>query len=114
VGVETDNDIVRASQARPAVFSELFDRHAVSIHRYAARRAGGRSCRRRDGGDVPWRGVAIGRLETASDTRQELVFDQENGLLIGEREVAVDWDDLPAGTVVASTAVTTRVVDAAP
>jgi RNA polymerase sigma-70 factor (ECF subfamily) len=38
--VSTDNDIIRRSRDSPAVFGELYDRHASVIYRYAARRAG--------------------------------------------------------------------------
>jgi RNA polymerase sigma factor (sigma-70 family) len=36
--VSTDGEIIRRSLEDPAAFSEIFDRHAVTIHRYAARR----------------------------------------------------------------------------
>ncbi|WP_235511262.1 RNA polymerase sigma factor [Agromyces sp. Root81] len=35
-----DNEVIRRSADEPAVFGVLFDRHATSIHRYAARRLG--------------------------------------------------------------------------
>jgi RNA polymerase sigma factor (sigma-70 family) len=38
--VSTDSDIIRRSRDSPAVFGELYDRHASAIYRYAARRAG--------------------------------------------------------------------------
>jgi RNA polymerase sigma factor (sigma-70 family) len=38
--VNSDSDIIRRSWENPAAFSELYDRHAATIHRYAARRAG--------------------------------------------------------------------------
>lgn len=38
--MSTDNDIIRRSRDSPAVFAELYDRHASVIYRYAARRAG--------------------------------------------------------------------------
>ncbi|GAA3893525.1 RNA polymerase sigma factor [Leifsonia kafniensis] len=38
--MSTDSDILNRSRAAPAVFSELYDRHAPAIHRYAARRIG--------------------------------------------------------------------------
>ena len=60
-------------------------------------------------------GVAIGRLETASNTRRDLIIDPATGQFIGEREVILDESaGVPAGTVTASSAVTTTVVDAAP
>ena len=60
-------------------------------------------------------GVAIGRVEQASNVRQDLLLDTTTGLFIGERRVALGGDgDLPAGTVLSSSVVTTTVVDAAP
>ncbi|MCB5273210.1 ECF RNA polymerase sigma factor SigL [Arthrobacter sp. SO5] len=38
--MSTDNDIIRRSRDSPAVFGDLYDRHASVIYRYAARRAG--------------------------------------------------------------------------
>lgn len=38
--MSTDGEIIRASQAAPERFGELYDRHARTVHRYAARRAG--------------------------------------------------------------------------
>lgn len=38
--VSTDNEIIARSLTDPSQFGELFNRHAVRIHRYAARRAG--------------------------------------------------------------------------
>jgi RNA polymerase sigma-70 factor (ECF subfamily) len=38
--VSSDSDIIRRSRDTPAAFAELYDRHAATIHRYAARRAG--------------------------------------------------------------------------
>ncbi|MGP0222480.1 MULTISPECIES: RNA polymerase sigma factor [unclassified Paenarthrobacter] len=38
--MSTDSDIIRQSRDSPAVFGELYDRHAPAIYRYAARRAG--------------------------------------------------------------------------
>ncbi|MCQ6270605.1 RNA polymerase sigma factor [Pseudarthrobacter sp. R1] len=38
--MSTDNDIIRRSRDSPTAFGELYDRHASSIYRYAARRAG--------------------------------------------------------------------------
>jgi len=60
-------------------------------------------------------GIAIGRVETVDDTRQELIIDPATGQFIGEREVALSSvAGLPAGTAMSSTAVTTTVVDSAP
>jgi RNA polymerase sigma-70 factor (ECF subfamily) len=36
--VSTDSEIIRRSRDSPAAFAELYDRHAVAIHRYASRR----------------------------------------------------------------------------
>lgn len=38
--MSSDNDIIRRSRDNPGAFSELYDRHAAIIHRYAARRVG--------------------------------------------------------------------------
>ncbi|TDW39689.1 RNA polymerase sigma-70 factor (ECF subfamily) [Curtobacterium sp. PhB42] len=38
--MSTDSDIIRQAVDVPAVFAQLYDRHARPIHRYAARRAG--------------------------------------------------------------------------
>jgi RNA polymerase sigma factor (sigma-70 family) len=39
--IETsDSEIVRSSWDQPAVFAEVYDRHASAVYRYAARRAG--------------------------------------------------------------------------
>ncbi|WP_223257026.1 RNA polymerase sigma factor [Arthrobacter globiformis] len=38
--MSTDSDIIRRSRDSPAVFGQLYDRHASAIYRYAARRAG--------------------------------------------------------------------------
>lgn len=35
-----DNEVVERSLAEPAVFAQLFDRHATSVYRYAAQRLG--------------------------------------------------------------------------
>lgn len=40
IDAETDAQIVATSLQAPAVFAQLFDRHAVVVHRYARRRAG--------------------------------------------------------------------------
>jgi RNA polymerase sigma factor (sigma-70 family) len=39
--VTSDSDIVGRSREHPAVFAELYDRHARTVHRYAMRRLGG-------------------------------------------------------------------------
>lgn len=38
--MSSDSEIIHRSRDSPAAFSELYDRHAVAIHRYAARRIG--------------------------------------------------------------------------
>jgi hypothetical protein len=60
-------------------------------------------------------GIAIGRVENADHSRQDLIIDPATGLLIGERRVQLEaaWG-YPAGTVTSWTAITTAVVDAAP
>lgn len=61
------------------------------------------------------KGVAIGRLEPSSNTRRDIIIDPTSGQFIGEREVILDGNvAVPASTVMASTAVTTEVVDSAP
>lgn len=62
-------------------------------------------------------GIAIGHTFREGDV-QEIVVDPDTGLLIGEREVvtgkaAEDWN-VPDGTAIGWTAVTTTVVDSAP
>jgi hypothetical protein len=60
-------------------------------------------------------GVAVGRYESANGQRQEIIFDPETGLVIGEREILVDHGIgplLPVGTAWSWTAVTTDVVPA--
>lgn len=60
-------------------------------------------------------GIAIGRLETASNARHEFIIDPETGQYIGEREVTLDgYAGIPAGTATNWTAVTTSVVSSAP
>lgn len=38
--MSTDGEIIAASQTAPEHFGQLYDRHARTVHRYAARRAG--------------------------------------------------------------------------
>ncbi|CAN5245134.1 RNA polymerase sigma factor [soil metagenome] len=38
--MSTDSEILRRSRETPAAFAELYDRHAPTVHRYAARRIG--------------------------------------------------------------------------
>lgn len=40
VSTDTDGEIIRLARDNPAVFGELYDRHAAALYRYAARRAG--------------------------------------------------------------------------
>ena len=59
-------------------------------------------------------GVAIGRDEGTID-RQEIIIDPATGLFIGERRVTLtSMNEIPAGTVVAWSAVTTSVAGSAP
>jgi RNA polymerase sigma-70 factor (ECF subfamily) len=60
-------------------------------------------------------GVAIGRDESVNNIRQDIIIDPSTGQFIGERQVVLSGNgDVPAGTVTASTTVTSTVVDAAP
>ncbi|MCC3280471.1 MULTISPECIES: RNA polymerase sigma factor [unclassified Arthrobacter] len=40
MSTDTDGEIIRLARDNPAVFGELYDRHAAGLYRYAARRAG--------------------------------------------------------------------------
>jgi len=60
-------------------------------------------------------GIAIGRVETTTGSRDDIIIDEKTGAFIGERTVSVD----EAGNALSdepwiSTSVTTTVVDAAP
>lgn len=60
-------------------------------------------------------GISIGRTETKSAVRQDIIIDPNNGLVIGQRMVLLNGDDgYPAGTAIGSTSVRTTVVDSAP
>ena len=61
-------------------------------------------------------GVGIARTETEEGgSRQEIIIDPKSGVLIGERQIAVDDSfGVPAGTVVSETAVTRTLVDQVP
>jgi len=61
-------------------------------------------------------GVAIGRVESSSGQRQDIIIDPATGQLIGERHVNVGNPDssIPIGSAESWTAVTTTVVDSAP
>lgn len=61
-------------------------------------------------------GVALGHAQGAR-IQQQIIIDPATGLLIGERQVALEESaapGIPVGTAIESTAVTTTVVDAAP
>ena len=61
-------------------------------------------------------GISIGRVESADNSRQDLIIDTQTGALIGERRVELTdegWG-FPAGTTTGFTAVRTSVVDSAP
>ena len=61
------------------------------------------------------KGIAIGRVETTSHRRQDIIIDPTTGLLIGEREVLTEPRGLvPAGTATTWTAIETSISDAAP
>lgn len=60
-------------------------------------------------------GVAVGRYEPNNGTRQEIIFDPDTGMVIGQRDVLVDYGMgplLPVGTAAGWTAVVTEVVPA--
>lgn len=60
-------------------------------------------------------GVAIGRVEGASNVRQDIIIDPANGQLIGERQVAMEaMGSVPAGATISWTSIRTTVVDSAP
>jgi hypothetical protein len=60
-------------------------------------------------------GIAIGRIESSRDERQDIIIDEKTGALLGERSVRTkDGFGAPAGTTWAITSVTTTVVDSAP
>lgn len=61
------------------------------------------------------KGIAIGRVEEVSHTRQDIIIDPETGLLIGERQVLTqEQGPMPAGTAITLTTIETSVSDAAP
>ncbi|MDJ0318656.1 CU044_5270 family protein [Arthrobacter antibioticus] len=61
------------------------------------------------------RGVAIGRVEGASNVRQDIIIDSATGQLIGERQVALEaMGSVPAGATIGWTTIRTTVVDSAP
>jgi RNA polymerase sigma-70 factor (ECF subfamily) len=61
------------------------------------------------------KGIAIGRVETASNRRQDIIIDPATGLLIGEREVLIEArGSIPAGTATTWTAIETTISETAP
>lgn len=61
------------------------------------------------------KGIAIGRVETASHRRQDIIIDPKTGLLIGEREVLTAPEgSMPAGTATTWTAIETTISGTAP
>lgn len=61
------------------------------------------------------KGIAIGRVEEVSHTRQDIIIDPQTGLLIGERQVLTqEQGPMPAGTAITLTTIETSVSDAAP
>jgi hypothetical protein len=61
------------------------------------------------------KGIAIGRVEEVSHTRQDIIIDPQTGLLIGERQVLTQAQGvMPAGTAITLTTIETSVTDAAP
>ena len=61
------------------------------------------------------KGISIGRTESKTAERQDIIIDPTNGLVIGERLVILNGQPgIPAGTALGSTSVTTSVVNSAP
>jgi RNA polymerase sigma-70 factor (ECF subfamily) len=61
------------------------------------------------------KGIAIGRVEETSHTRQDIIIDPKTGLLIGERQVLTQAQGpIPAGTATTLTTIGTSVSDTAP
>ncbi|MGX9899688.1 CU044_5270 family protein [Arthrobacter sp. SA17] len=61
------------------------------------------------------KGIAIGRVEEVSHTRQDIIIDPQTGLLIGERQVLTQAQGtMPAGTAITLTTIETSVSDTAP
>lgn len=60
-------------------------------------------------------GTAIGRIDHRSNSRHDIVIDPGTGQFIGERIVTLSgYGDIPPGTAIAWTAITTSVVTSAP
>ncbi|PQZ93668.1 hypothetical protein CQ018_08385 [Arthrobacter sp. MYb227] len=60
-------------------------------------------------------GISIGRVETVSNFRQDIIIDPETGQLIGERQVTLEpLGSVPAGSTIGWTTIRTTVVDSAP
>jgi RNA polymerase sigma-70 factor (ECF subfamily) len=60
-------------------------------------------------------GVAVGRYEPNAGDRNEIIFEPDTGMVIGERQILVDrgyGPHLPVGSAIAWTAVATEVVPA--
>ncbi|MFE4080134.1 CU044_5270 family protein [Paenarthrobacter sp. YIM B13468] len=61
------------------------------------------------------KGIAIGRVEEVSHTRQDIIIDPQTGQLIGERQVLTQAQGtMPAGTAITLTTIETSVSDTAP
>lgn len=60
-------------------------------------------------------GISIGRVESESNERQDIIIDPVSGQLIGERKVTLEpIGAVPAGTSTTWTTIRTMVVDSAP
>ncbi|MFE4196436.1 hypothetical protein ACFRJ9_11270 [Paenarthrobacter sp. NPDC056912] len=60
-------------------------------------------------------GTAIGRVDRRNNSRHDFVIDPGTGQFIGERVVTLNgYGDIPPGTAIAWTAITTSVVTSAP
>ena len=60
-------------------------------------------------------GIVLGRVESSRTTRQDIIIDPTNGLLLGERMVlSAERSGAPAGTIISATSVRTSIVDSAP
>ena len=90
---------------------ELYDSHARTLHRYLA--AYLPNLKVLDGqADFAGRpGTGFGLV--ADSTQYELIIDPATGTYLGWKEYLVgDWHGLPAGTVVNTSSLTTKVVGA--
>ncbi|MFI2565403.1 CU044_5270 family protein [Paenarthrobacter sp. NPDC018779] len=60
-------------------------------------------------------GTAIGRIDERNNSRHDMIVDSVTGQFIGERVITLDgFGDVPPGTAIAWTAITTSVVASAP